>query len=98
MTNSLRPVATALLSLACATLAAQSPDASEEVARLREAVTIMNEAMKGDDTAIPDSILRRAEGIAVFPSTVKAGFIFGGMRGRGVLSGRLSSCGGPSAM
>jgi lipid-binding SYLF domain-containing protein len=88
MKNSLRPVAAAVLSLACATLAAQSPGVSEEADRLREAVTIMNEAMKGDDTAIPDSILRRAEGIAVFPSTVKAGFIFGGMRGRGVLSGR----------
>ena len=51
----------------------------------------MNDVMKGDDTAIPDSILRRAEGIAIFPSTVKAGFIFGGQRGRGVLSGRTEN-------
>ena len=88
MQNSLRAVAAAVLLLACTTLAAQSPGVSEEADRLREAVTIVNEVMKGADTAIPDSILRRAEGIAVFPSTVKAGFIFGGQRGRGVLSGR----------
>jgi SH3 domain-containing YSC84-like protein 1 len=88
MANPLRPIAASVLLCLSATLAAQSPSASEEVARLREAVTIMDEVMKGSDTAIPDSILKRAEAIAVFPSTVKAGFIFGGMRGRGVLSGR----------
>ena len=90
MANALR-LAAALLCVSVTlsdTLAAQSPGTSEEGDRLREAVTIVNEVMKGDDTAIPESILRRAEGIAVFPSTVKAGFIFGGMRGRGVLSGR----------
>ena len=88
MTNSLRAVVAAVLSLACTTLAAQSPGTSEEADRLREAVTVVNEVMKGGDTAIPDSILRRAEGIAVFPGALKAGFIFGGQRGRGVLSGR----------
>jgi lipid-binding SYLF domain-containing protein len=30
----------------------------------------------------------KAEAIAVFPGTLKAGFIFGGMRGRGILSAR----------
>lgn len=77
-----------LMLVALSPARAQSPSASEEVARLREAVTVLNEVMAGGDTAIPASILRRAEGIAVFPSTVKAGFIFGGMRGRGVLSAR----------
>ena len=95
MANALR-LAAALLCVS-ATLAAQSPSASEEVARLREAVTIMDDVMKGSDTAIPDSILKRAEAIAVFPSTVKAGFIFGGMRGRGVLSGRTEKGWSPPA-
>ncbi len=80
-----------LVLVALSPTTAQSPSASEEVARLRESVTVLNEVMAGGDTAIPASILRRAEGIAVFPSTVKAGFIFGGMRGRGVLSARTES-------
>ncbi len=44
--------------------------------------------MSAEDKAIPEAILGKAEGIAIFPSTVKAGFVFGGMRGRGVLSAR----------
>ena len=44
--------------------------------------------MGAEDKAIPEAILGKAEGIAIFPSTIKAGFIFGGLRGRGVLSAR----------
>ena len=36
-------------------------------------------------------MLGNAEGVAVFPGTVRAGFIFGGMRGRGILSARTDS-------
>ena len=87
MPNRLRVLAVLFVAFA-AIPAAQSPSASEEVTRLREAATIVDDVMKGADTAIPDSILKRAEGIAVFPGTIKAGFIFGGQRGRGILSGR----------
>ena len=44
--------------------------------------------MAAEDKGIPQSILGKAEGIAVFPSTVHGGFIVGGMRGRGILSSR----------
>ncbi len=44
--------------------------------------------MAAEDAAIPRAILAKAEGIVIIPSMVKAGFIFGGMRGRGVLSAR----------
>jgi lipid-binding SYLF domain-containing protein len=47
--------------------------------------------MDAEDSAIPGAILRNAEGIAIFPSTFKGGFIVGGMRGRGVLSARNDS-------
>ena len=84
-----RLIATSVSMLvAIAPTTAQSPSASEEVARLRESVSVLSEVMAGGGTAIPASILRRAEGLAVFPGTVKAGFIVGGMRGRGVLSAR----------
>jgi lipid-binding SYLF domain-containing protein len=66
---------------------------SDEARRLREAAAVFGEIMAAEDKAIPRAILERAEGIAVFPNTVKAGFIFGGMRGRGVLSARLAGGG-----
>jgi lipid-binding SYLF domain-containing protein len=61
---------------------------SDEARRLREASAVFDEIMRAADSAIPDAIVGGAEGIAVFPSTVRAGFIVGGLRGRGVLSAR----------
>jgi lipid-binding SYLF domain-containing protein len=57
-----------------------------EAKRVRDAATIFGEIMGAEDKAIPGAILNKATGIAIFPSTVKAGFIVGGMRGRGILS------------
>ena len=62
-----------------------------EAKRVREAATIFGEIMAAEDKAIPTAILNKANGIAIFPNTVKGGFIVGGMRGRGVLSGRGAS-------
>jgi lipid-binding SYLF domain-containing protein len=64
---------------------------SDEAKRLREAATVFGEIMAAEDKAIPRALLGKAEGIAIFPSTVRAGFIVGGMRGRGVLSARTGS-------
>ena len=70
---------------------AQAPVSSDEVKRLRDATTVFGEIMAAEDKAIPRAILGKAQGIAIFPDTVKAGFIVGGMRGRGVLSARSES-------
>ena len=75
------------LALSLSTEAQEGPN-SEESSRIREATTVLNEVMTTSDTAIPASIASKAEGIAIFPGTLKAGFIFGGMRGRGILSAR----------
>jgi lipid-binding SYLF domain-containing protein len=61
---------------------------SDEARRVREAATVFGEIMNAEDKAIPRAILGKAEAIAVFPSTVRAGFIVGGMRGRGIISAR----------
>lgn len=61
---------------------------SDEARRVREAATVFGEIMNAEDKAIPSAILGNAEAIAVFPSTVRAGFIVGGMRGRGIISAR----------
>jgi lipid-binding SYLF domain-containing protein len=67
---------------------AQAPPEPAESKRLRDATAVFGEIMGAEDKAIPEAILGKAEGIAIFPNTVKAGFVFGGMRGRGVLSAR----------
>ena len=76
--------------LAAAALPSAQPADSDEAQRLRAATMVLNEIMGTPDQAIPQSVLAKAEGIAVFPTTVKGGFIFGGMRGRGVLSARTA--------
>ena len=78
-------VAAALVS---ASLFAQAPGTSEEARRVREATTVFDEIMAAGDKSIPEAILGDAQGIAIFPSTIKGGFIVGGLRGRGVLSVR----------
>ena len=57
-----------------------------EAERVRTAAAVFGEIMAAEDKAIPQAILGKATGIAIFPGTIKAGFVFGGMRGRGILS------------
>jgi lipid-binding SYLF domain-containing protein len=84
-----RLVATALaVALLAGYPSAQGTAETDEARRLRDAAAVFGEIMGAQDRAIPEAILGKAEGIAIFPSTVKAGFVFGGMRGRGVLSAR----------
>jgi lipid-binding SYLF domain-containing protein len=78
------------LGVASSVAFAQPADSSES-ARLRQAVTIFNEIMSAEDKSIPQAILGKAEGIAIFPNTIKGGFVVGGMRGRGVISARTAS-------
>lgn len=85
--HALAVTAAALLTLA-APMGAQEGPNSEEASRIRESITVLNEVMSTSDTSIPKSITAKAEGVAIFPGTLKAGFIFGGMRGRGILSAR----------
>jgi lipid-binding SYLF domain-containing protein len=59
---------------------------SEEADRVREAVTVLTEIMAADDHSIPSSIMKKAEGIGVFPSLMRGGLIVGAQRGRGILS------------
>ena len=61
---------------------------SDEADRVRDAATVLKEIMDAPDKAIPRSVGEKAEAVAVFPSTFKGGFIFGGQRGRGIVSVR----------
>ena len=84
-------LAVAVLGSVPATTLAQRSDESDEARRVREASVVFGEIMTAEDDAIPRALLGNAEGIAVFPGTVRAGFIFGGMRGRGIISARTES-------
>ena len=62
------------------------PPQNGEAARIRESATVFSEIMDAPDKAIARSVLEKAEAIAVFPGTLKGGFIVGGHRGRGIIS------------
>ncbi|MCW8806803.1 MAG: lipid-binding SYLF domain-containing protein [Rhodanobacter sp.] len=54
--------------------------------RAQNSVRVLNEIMQAPDKAIPQDLLRDAKAIAVIPDMIKAGFIFGGRRGEGLIS------------
>ncbi len=64
-------------------------DADREADLAGEAVQVLRKTMDTPDHRIPDSLLRDAEAIAVIPHVVKAGLVFGGRHGRGLLSVRM---------
>jgi lipid-binding SYLF domain-containing protein len=61
---------------------------SEELLRIQESSTVFNEIMGAPDKSIPNSVLSKAEAIAIFPGTLKGGFVVGAQHGRGVISAR----------
>jgi lipid-binding SYLF domain-containing protein len=77
----------ALLALVLSTQAF-AQEGVKESDRIRAAITVLDEVMGARDSAVPGSILEKAEAIAVFPSLVKAGFVVGGSRGHGLISVR----------
>lgn len=86
--------ALAIIALSLTTLAAQT---SDEVKRITDATTVLDEIMSAGDKAVPRAIMEKAEGIAVFPSLIKGGIVVGGQRGHGILSVRDKKTGGWSA-
>jgi lipid-binding SYLF domain-containing protein len=74
-----------VVALSIATLSAQS---SDETRRINDSVLVLQEIMAAGDKAVPQGIMEKAAGIAVFPSLLKGGFVVGGQRGHGVLSVR----------
>ena len=54
--------------------------------RAENSVRVLKEIMEAPDKSIPVDLLKEAHAIAVIPDMVKAGFIFGGRRGEGLIS------------
>jgi len=79
-----------LLALALLLPAAAVHAADPPLTRAQNAVRVLNEIMQAPDKSIPRDLLRDAKAIAVIPDMVKAGFIFGGRRGEGLISVKSS--------
>jgi len=69
-------------------LAADDEDATKPVKRVEAAATVLNEIQSAPDQGIPENVLGSAECVAVVPTLLKGGFIFGGRYGKGVASCR----------
>jgi SH3 domain-containing YSC84-like protein 1 len=63
-------------------------DNSKAVDRVEAAGTVLDEIQNAPDNRIPEEVLGSAECVAVVPSMLKGGFIFGARYGRGVASCR----------
>jgi lipid-binding SYLF domain-containing protein len=70
---------------------AKDKKANEASRRSNDAATVFNEIMGAADNAIPKELIDKAQAIAVFPSVLKAAFIFGGTEGKGVISRRTAA-------
>jgi lipid-binding SYLF domain-containing protein len=68
----------------------QGKKANEATRRSNDAANVFNEIMGAADNAIPKELVDKAQAIAVFPSVLKAAFIFGGREGKGVISRRTA--------
>lgn len=64
---------------------------AEAVDRLNDSGVILHELVKAPDDAIPEYVLRDAKCVAIVPSMVKGGFVFGARHGRGVATCRTNA-------
>jgi SH3 domain-containing YSC84-like protein 1 len=76
------------LAVGQATQAQVKKNLKDEVSQSEKAAQVFREIMDTPDKGIPQDLVENAECVAVFPSVIKAGFIFGGRGGRGVASCR----------
>jgi lipid-binding SYLF domain-containing protein len=88
MKRSFSLFAAATASLLLTGLALASP--TKELKRAQTATTVLQTVLNTPDARIPDQLLKEAYAIAVFPEVVKAGLVFGGRHGRGLVSVRAA--------
>ncbi|HEY6271184.1 MAG TPA: lipid-binding SYLF domain-containing protein [Terriglobales bacterium] len=79
-----RPLSVVLFALlSCSLLFAESA-----AGRAESAATVLSEIMSAPDKGIPEEVLGSAKCVAVVPTLLKGGFIFGGAHGRGMATCR----------
>ena len=86
----MKQIALPLLVLAFAASAFGGDQDHQAANRVKAASTVLEEIQTAPDTGIPDEVMGSAECVAVVPSMLKAGFMFGAQYGRGVASCRTA--------
>ncbi len=86
MRNRALPALLAMVALACLANvpranAQYQPAGADTVAK---STSVLNEFMTLPNQNIPRSMLQKAQGIVIVPNMIKAGFVIGGRRGKGV--------------
>jgi SH3 domain-containing YSC84-like protein 1 len=82
-------VLTLVMALCGVSFAVDEPSKdSKAVDRVEAAADVLNEIQSAPDSGIPKEVLGSAECVAVVPSMLKGGFIFGAKYGRGLASCR----------
>ncbi len=59
-------------------------------ARVDESTKILDELLAASDKGIPDEVFKNAKCVAVVPSMIKGGFVFGAEHGRGIATCRTA--------
>jgi len=83
-----------ILALCAVCLTASSSFAkpsNDEVKRLNEAASVLNELRSAPDNGIPQDLWAKSECVVVIPSMKKAAFVIGGEYGSGVMSCRTGN-------
>jgi len=60
----------------------------DQADRILSSLSVFEEIMRAPDRAVPNTYLKKAEAVVVFPGTIKGGFVAGVHRGHGILSVR----------
>lgn len=76
------------LMIALATAPVRAADGAPHETRAADATRVLTEIQRIPEQSLPNRLLNDAEAIVVFADVVKAGFIVGGRRGRGLMSVR----------
>lgn len=71
----------------------EAAERDKAIARLDDAGKDVDQLLSAPDNGIPESVFDKAKCVAVVPSMIKGGFIFGAEHGRGVASCRLAKGG-----
>ncbi|HEY3974844.1 MAG TPA: lipid-binding SYLF domain-containing protein [Candidatus Sulfotelmatobacter sp.] len=80
---------TVIVSLCSFVFAGDEPARDSKASdRVQAAADVLNQIESAPDSGIPQEILSKAECVAVVPSMLKGGFVFGGKYGRGLASCR----------
>jgi lipid-binding SYLF domain-containing protein len=78
----------AALICACLFVNIASANTDKVLKRAATATAVLQTILNTPDSKVPSQLLREAHAIAVFPEVVKAGLVFGGRHGRGLVSVR----------